>query len=307
MMYLQHFGLREAPFSLTPDTSYFFAYGHYADALNTLLVALRSGEGFIKVVGEVGTGKTLLCRKLLNTMDRDFVTAYIPNPMVTPSGLLAGLATELGVTLSNRPYGLYQLQKMITDRLIELTGEGKKVVLCLDEAQAMPTDTLETLRLLTNLETEKYKLLQVVLFGQPELDERLKTRQVRQLKQRITFSYRLEPIDRDGLDSYVSHRLVVAGYQGGALFEHRAMRTLYKCSRGVPRLINILSHKAMMAAYGRGDTTVGQRHMRMAVRDTEDTQLSNPPRRWPWLLAATAMVVAMLFYWQGDKMPGISL
>ncbi|WP_416224192.1 ExeA family protein [Thiohalophilus sp.] len=306
-MYLQHFGLREAPFSLTPDTSYFFAYGHYADALNTLLVALRSGEGFIKVVGEVGTGKTLLCRKLLNTMDKDFVTAYIPNPMVTPSGLLAGLASELGITLSNRPYGLYQLQKMITDRLIELTGEGRKVVLCLDEAQAMPTDTLETLRLLTNLETEKYKLLQVVLFGQPELDERLNTRQVRQLKQRITFSYRIEPIDRDGLDSYVSHRLVVAGYQGGALFEHRAMRTLYKCSRGIPRLINILSHKAMMAAYGRGDTTVGQRHMRMAVKDTEDTQLSSPPRRWPWWLAAGAMAAAMLFYWQGDKMPGVSL
>lgn len=307
MMYLQHFGLREAPFSLTPDTSYFFAYGHYADALNTLLVALRSGEGFIKVVGEVGTGKTLLCRKLLNTMDKDFVTAYIPNPMVTPSGLQAGLATELGVTLSNRPYGLYQLQKLITDRLIELTAEGKKVVLCLDEAQAMPIDTLETLRLLTNLETEKYKLLQVVLFGQPELDERLKSRQVRQLKQRITFSYRLEPIDRDGLDSYVSHRLVVAGYQGGALFELQAMRTLYKCSRGIPRLINILCHKAMMAAYGRGDTTVGQRHMRMAVRDTEDTQLSNPPRRWPWWLAASALAAAALFYWQGDKMPGVSL
>lgn len=307
MMYLQHFGLREAPFSLTPDTSYFFAYGHYADALNTLLVALRGGEGFIKVVGEVGTGKTLLCRKLLNTVDKDFVTAYIPNPMVTPSGLLAGLASELGVTLSNRPYGQYQLQKLISDRLIELTGEGSKVVLCLDEAQAMPTDTLETLRLLTNLETEKYKLMQVVLFGQPELDERLNTRQVRQLKQRITFSYRLEPIDRDGLDSYVAHRLVVAGYQGGALFEHRAMRTLYKCSRGIPRLINILSHKAMMAAYGRGDTTIGERHMRMAVKDTEDTQLSRPPRRWPWWLAAGLVAAALLFYWQGDKMPGVSL
>ncbi|MFO8025158.1 ExeA family protein [Thiohalophilus sp.] len=309
MMYLQHFGLREVPFSITPDTAYFFSYGHYADALNTLLVALRSGEGFIKVTGEVGTGKTLLCRKLLNTLDKDFFTAYIPNPMVTPSGLLAGLATELGVTLSNRPYGQYQLQKLISDRLIELTAEGCKVVLCLDEAQAIPTDTLETLRLLTNLETEKYKLMQVVLFGQPELDDRLNTRQVRQLKQRISFSYRLEPIDREGLDSYVSHRLVVAGYQGGGLFEHGAMRTLYKCSRGIPRLINILSHKAMMAAYGRGDTTVDEQHMRLAVRDTEDAQLSRPPRRyWSWwLVAVTVLVSVIVFYWQGDRLPGVSL
>ncbi|MDZ7803679.1 MAG: AAA family ATPase [Thiohalophilus sp.] len=309
MMYLQHFGLREAPFSITPDTAYFFSYGHYADALNTLLVALRSGEGFIKVTGEVGTGKTLLCRKLLNSMDKEFVSAYIPNPQLSPYGLQAGLASELGIALSNRPYGHHQLQKMITDRLVELTSEGKKVVLCLDEAQAMPTETLETLRLLTNLETEKYKLLQVVLFGQPELDERLNTRQVRQLKQRITFSYRLEPIDREGLDSYVSHRLVVAGYQGGALFEHRAMRTLYKCSRGIPRLINILSHKAMMAAYGRGDTTVDEQHMRLAVKDTEDAQLSHPPRRhWPWWLAAVTVLVSVaLLYWQGDRLQGVSL
>ena len=296
-MYLQHFGLREHPFSITPDTAFFFSYGHYADALNTLLVALRTGEGFIKVTGEVGTGKTLLCRKLLNTMDQAFVTAYIPNPMLSPYGLQAAVAAELGIPLSNRPYGHHQLQKMITGRLIELNGEGKKVVLCLDEAQAMPTDTLETLRLLTNLETEKYKLLQVVMFGQPELDERLNLREVRQLKQRITFSYRLEPIDREGMNSYISHRLVVAGYQGGNLFEHKAKRILHKSSRGIPRLINILSHKAMMAAYGRGDNTVNDAHMRMAVKDTEDAQLSSSPRRrWPWLLAIATLTGVALFY-----------
>ncbi len=199
-MYLEHFGLTEPPFSLTPDTGYFFSYGHYADALNTLLVALKTGEGFIKVTGEVGTGKTLLCRKLLNTLDDGFVSAYIPNPMLTPYGLLTAMAEELGVSM-DRHYGHHQLLKMISGRLIQFTAQGKRVVLCMDEAQAMPIETLEALRLLTNLETEKNKLLQVVLFAQPELDDKLRRQEIRQLKQRITFSYTLAPIDRAGMAS----------------------------------------------------------------------------------------------------------
>lgn len=271
-MYLEHFGLKELPFSLTPDTEYFFSYGHYADALNTLLVALRTGEGFIKVTGEVGTGKTLLCRKLLNTLDDKFVTAYIPNPMVTPYGLLTAVAEELGGVI-DRHYGHHQLQKIITKRLIELTAEGRRVVLCMDEAQAMPLETLESLRLLTNLETEKHKLMQVVLFAQPELDDHLNRREVRQLKQRITFSYKLEPIDREGINSYISHRLVTAGYQGGDLFVAPALQKLYKSSRGIPRLINILSHKAMLVAYGKGDELVSKKHIQLAIKDTDDAQL----------------------------------
>ena len=271
-MYLEHFGLGELPFSLTPDTGYFFSYGHYADALNTLLVALKTGEGFIKVTGEVGTGKTLLCRKLLNTLDEEFVTAYIPNPMVTPYGLLTAVAEELGVSI-DRHYGHHQLLKMITGRLIQHTAEGKRVVLCMDEAQAMPLETMESLRLLTNLETEKSKLLQVVLFAQPELNDKLNRQEIRQLKQRITFSYTLSPIDRDGMDSYVSHRLMTAGYQGGELFTPAALQEMYRASRGIPRLINILSHKAMLASYGKGEQQVLPAHMRMAIRDTEDAQL----------------------------------
>jgi len=271
-MYLEHFGLTEPPFSLTPDTSYFFSYGHYADALNTLLVALKTGEGFIKVTGEVGTGKTLLCRKLLNTLDESFVTAYIPNPMVTPYGLLTAVAEELGINI-DRHYGHHQLLKMISGRLIQSTAEGKRVVLCMDEAQAMPIETLESLRLLTNLETEKNKLMQVVLFAQPELNDKLNCEEIRQLKQRITFSYTLAPIDRAGMASYISHRLMTAGYQGGELFSLPALQDLYKASRGIPRLINILSHKAMLASYGKGEHTVTPVHMQMAVKDTEDAQL----------------------------------
>ena len=290
-MYQEFFGLTEAPFSITPDTSYFYSYGHYSEALNTLLIAIRAGEGFIKVTGEVGTGKTLLCRKLLNTIEDRFVTAYIPNPMLTPYGLQSAVADELGLDMS-RHYGHHQLLKMITDRLLELTAQGKNIVLCIDEAQAMPIETMEALRLLTNLETEKQKLLQVILFGQPELDERLNEKNVRQLKQRITFSYQLKPIDREGVELYLTHRLGVAGYKGGNLFEMKAIGSLFKASRGIPRLINILSHKSMMSAYGQGTKYVDNNNMRAAIKDTEDAQLRHHHKKKPgWLTILSSLLV----------------
>lgn len=290
-MYQEYFGLTEAPFSITPDTSYFYAYGHYSEALNTLLIALRAGEGFIKVTGEVGTGKTLLCRKLLNTVEERFVTAYIPNPMLTPYGLQSAVAEELGLDMS-RHYGHHQLLKMINNRLLELTAEGKNVVLCIDESQAMPADTMEGLRLLTNLETEKQKLLQVILFGQPELDDHLNEKEVRQLKQRITFSYQLKPIDREGMESYLTHRLGVAGYKGGNLFAIKAMNSLHKASRGIPRLINILSHKSMMSAYGEGTKFVDVKNMQAAIKDTEDTQLRSADKNYTvWIGAFISVLV----------------
>lgn len=293
-MYQTYFGLTEAPFSITPDTSYFYAHGHYSEALNTLLVALRAGEGFIKVTGEVGTGKTLLCRKLLNTVEERFVTAYIPNPMLTPYGLQSAVADELGLDLT-RHYGHHQLLKMITNRLLELTAEGKNVVLCIDEAQAMPVETMEALRLLTNLETEKQKLLQVILFGQPELDERLNEKNVRQLKQRITFSYKLLPIDKEGMELYLIHRLGVAGYKGNNIFEVKAMKSLFKASRGIPRLINILSHKSMMSAYGEGTKYVDNNNMCAAIKDTEDAQLSHTGKnKIIWLIAGVILFSALL-------------
>ena len=295
-MYQEHFGLRELPFSITPDTGFFFSYGHYADALNTLLVALRTGEGFIKVTGEVGTGKTLLCRKLLATLDKDFVSAYLPNPMLTPYGLQTAVAEELGIPV-NRQYNAHHLQKRITERILELNAEGRKVVLCLDEAQAMPLETLETLRLLTNLETEKRKLLQVVLFGQPELEEKLNRPEIRQLRQRITFAYRLEPIDREGMNAYVQHRLMVAGHQGGgSLFRPRALQRLYRASRGIPRLVNILAHKSLMAAYGRGDREVDREHVQMAIADTEDVQPKGERGLW-WLAGGLLLGLLVAIGW----------
>ncbi len=270
-MYLEHFGMRELPFTITPDTSFFFAYGASVEALNTLLVAARSGDGFIMVTGEVGTGKTLLCRQFLKFLRTGFVTAYIHNPYLQPMTLLLAVADELRIPYQQN-INQHQLLKLISTALIDFYAAGKRVVLCLDEVQAMPVNTLETLRLLTNLETEKRKLLQVVLFGQPELNDLLDLPSVRQLKQRIIFSYRLTPIDRDGLPGYIAHRLLVAGYSGKPLFSAAAQKILYQASGGIPRLINILCHKALIVAYGQGTHIVARAHMRSAIRDTHDAQ-----------------------------------
>lgn len=272
-MYTAHFGLRELPFTITPDTSFYFAYGSHQQALNTLLLAARTGEGFMKVIGEVGTGKTLLCRKFLGALEQsDFLTAYIPNPYVGPMTLLLAVADELDV---ERPERLNQhdLLKLMTRFLLDAYERGQRVLLCLDEAQAMPIETLEALRLLTNLETERRKLLQVVLFGQPELNVRLANPSIRQLQQRIGFSCSLLPLSLSDVEYYIAHRLSIAGYRGSRLFSASAVKRLYKASRGIPRLVNILSHKAMMAAFGEGAHCLEARHVRLAVRDTESVQI----------------------------------
>jgi len=254
-MYKAHFGFTEQPFGITPDTSFFFTSPHSQEALNTLLVAAQNGEGFIKITGEVGTGKTLLCRKFMATLGEEFVTAYIPNPYLEPRTLMLALADELGVPLE-KDVDQHQLLKSITHRLLELAGEGKRALLCLDEAQAIPVESLEALRLLTNLETEKRKLLQIVLFGQPELNRKLELDSIRQLAQRITFHYHLGPLTRDDLEFYLAHRLRVAGFTGSRLFTRRATKRLFSASRGYPRLVNILAHKALMLCYGEGPQQV---------------------------------------------------
>ncbi|MFQ5469367.1 MAG: ExeA family protein [Gammaproteobacteria bacterium] len=267
-MYLSHFGLNEQPFNLTPDTGYFFPFGCHLEALNVLVVALRMGEGFVKVTGEIGSGKTMLCRKLLGSLDQNFEVAYIPNPSLSPDALLCALAEELQISAS-LDSGRHHMLKTIYGRLVELNRDGKKVVLCIDEAQTMADDSLECIRLLTNLETEKSKLLQIVLFGQPELDQKLNRTSLRQIKQRITFSYRLNAFDWKGINAYISYRLVKAGFHGKTIFLPNAIEALYRQSKGVPRLINILCHKAMLVAYGKGKSTIDARDVRNAARDTE--------------------------------------
>ena len=284
-MYSAHFGLHEPPFGITPDTSFFFACASYQEALNTLVIAAKNGEGFIKITGEVGTGKTLLCRKFMATLDDSFVTAYIPNPSLEPRALVMALADELEIKLE-KDVDQHQLIKAINLRLLDLARENKQVLLCLDEAQSMPIESLEALRLLTNLETEKRKLLQIVMFGQPELDRKLQMNAIRQLNQRITFHYHLGPLNRDEMAFYLSHRLNVAGFPGGRLFKPGAVRALHAASGGFPRLINILAHKSMMLAYGEGTQQIVARHIRAAARDTGSAKQKN----WAWLKAATGIL-----------------
>jgi MSHA biogenesis protein MshM len=245
MNYLRHFGLREAPFGITPDTSYFFACRAIQEAFNTLQVAVGNGEGFIKITGEVGTGKTLLCRKFLSLLDATWLSAYVPNPSFEPRTLYLALAEELGIPVG-AALDQHQLIKAITRALLDLARQRKRVLLCIDESQAMPLETLEALRLLTNLETEKRKLMQVVLFGQPELDRKLASPSIRQLLQRITFQHRMGGLQENEVGAYVAHRLAVAGLTGRALLAPGALRALHRASRGLPRLINIVMHKAML-------------------------------------------------------------
>jgi MSHA biogenesis protein MshM len=286
-MYTAHFGLREAPFGITPDTSFFFTSPHSQEALNTLLIATQSGEGFIKITGEVGTGKTLLCRKFMATLGREFVTAYIPNPYLEPRTLMLALADELEIAL-DRDVDQHQLLKSINFRLLELAADDKRVVLCIDEAQALPIDSLEALRLLTNLETEKRKLLQIVLFGQPELNRNLALDAIRQLAQRITFQYHLGPLTRDDMEYYLVHRLRVAGFAGARLFTRQAINKLFRASGGIPRLVNIIAHKSLMVSYGQGTQQVTVAHVAQAANDTETGKRT----RAPWMLAAIPAALA---------------
>jgi MSHA biogenesis protein MshM len=280
-LYLQHFRLQESPFRLSPDTAYFYPGSSHQQALNVLLVALADGEGFLKISGEVGLGKTLLCRTLLRNLGAAYATAWIPNPDQSPASIRASLARELGLELAST-VGQEAALRAITARLIELTAQGRRPVLLVDEAQALPTPALEAVRLLTNIETEKRKLLQVVLFGQPELDRRLAQPNLRQLNQRITFSHRLEPLDSTHVGAYVAHRLCIAGHADGQLFDASALRALASHSGGVPRLINILAHKALLVAWGKGLAAVGRAEVERAAVDTESVA---PPvagfwRRW---------------------------
>lgn len=320
-MYESFFGLREAPFTLTPNTHFFLKSETHRQGLETLLVALKNKEGFIKLTGEVGTGKTLLCRKLLNAMRDEYVTAYIPNPHCSPETLYCLIADELGSCSDNAIEHSTEVEaslsqnsrsqvlpftqdrqvlalRHINQQLLHYSAQQKPVVLIIDEAQSMPVETIEALRLLTNLETESDKLLQVVLFGQPELDQMLKQENLRQLQQRITFQHQLQPLSKLDIERYISHRMILAGYSGARLFDPTAVQLLCKASGGVPRLVNILCHKALMAAYGKGSAMVKREHMLAAIKDTESAK-SYSRWRLPWQVAefvlpvSTALAVAL--------------
>lgn len=267
-MYLEHFGLNEYPFQLTPNTAYFYSRAGHREALDILGAALATGEGFIRVTGEVGTGKTLLCRLLLRELGDEWVRAMIPNPALDPESLRQVVADEFGVSI---PPGVnaHAVLARLHERLIQIAKAGQRSVLVIDEAQVMADESLEMVRLLTNLETERAKLLHVVLIGQPELDRRLAEPHLRQLRQRCTFRYELGTLPRKQVDDYIHHRLQTAGYRGRSPFAPAAVRRLARAAQGVPRTLNTLAHKSLLAAYAEGVAVVEKRHVDRAIADTE--------------------------------------
>lgn len=297
-MYNAHFGLTEVPFGLTPNTQFYHPLVPHFEALQVLTTALASGEGFIKVTGEVGTGKTLICRKLLNELGDDYVIAYLPNPYLTPNEMRTAVASELGIDAS---LDQHKLTEALNHQLIALSAEVKQVVLLIDEAQMLPHETLEALRLISNLETESKKLMQVVLFGQPELDTRLKQDNLRQLRQRITFSYQLRPLLINETASYVEHRLTVSGYRGEPLFEPRALRMLHQASGGIPRLINVLAHKCLMLSYGLNVRKVSAKLVKLAIKDTESA-IQQRNLRLPILASVLVIEMILVIWWFGESM-----
>lgn len=290
-MYLEHFGFNQAPFRITPHTEFFFDGANRGATLAALLYAIANGEGLIKVTGEVGTGKTMLCRMLAERLPASVETIYLAVPSLTRDEILHSIAADLKIRAKglNTAAVLEKLQ----GHLIKRHAAGKQVVVLIDEAHAMPLETLEELRLLSNLETNRNKLLQVVLFGQPELDANLALPHMRQIKERITHSFKLTPLPPDEVGDYIEFRLRAAGYRGRALFDRRCSALIAKASVGLTRRINILTDKALLATYADGTRSVGTKHVRAAIRDCDFADLAPSPwrRRWWWGGAAAAAVI----------------
>jgi type II secretory pathway predicted ATPase ExeA len=265
-LYLDHFGLTEPPFRITPHTDFFFDGADRGATLEALVYAILHDEGIVKVSGEVGSGKTMLCRVLMERLPAHVETLYLATPSLARDEILQAIADELDLELSQQrtSAALRELQ----EHLIRLYAEGKRVVVLVDEAHAMPEDTLEHVRLLSNLESNRHKLLQLVLFGQPELDQTLAKPTLRQLRDRITHSFRTRPLSLPEVTRYVSFRMRAAGYRGPDVFSPRALAAIARASSGLTRRINILADKALLAAFTENTHGVTERHVRAAVRDS---------------------------------------
>jgi type II secretory pathway predicted ATPase ExeA len=266
-LYLEHFGLREPPFRITPHTDFFFDGADRGATLDALLYAIQHEEGIVKVVGEVGSGKTLLCRVLIERLPKHVETIYLANPSFTRDEILYAVAEELKIEFSRERATI--ALRALQDRLIASYAEGRRTVILIDEAHAMPEDTLEQVRLLSNLETSRHKLLQIVLFGQPELDEMLALPSMRQLKDRITHSFRMRPLSPAEAANYLSFRMRAAGYRGPDIFAPGAVALIARAANGLSRRINILADKALLAAFSEAAHAVSTRQVRAAIADSE--------------------------------------
>lgn len=300
MNILNYFNLKESPFELTPNLRFFCGFDTYQHAISTIMFCVEKGEPLIKVIGEVGTGKTLLCRKLIDEIDdASNISLYIPNPSLSSDTVLRLVADELGVD-SQPEMTEYTLYKLITDKILSYYAENKRVVLFIDEAQTMNESALEAVRLLTNLESEERKLLQIVLFGQPELDDKLNQKSLRQFRQRIGFTYQLSALSRPDVDGYISRRLVAAGHETGMLFTKKAKDLLYKASCGIPRIMNILAYKSLLSAYAAGAQSVNKKAVKKAISESDSVinTVGKKPARSTRAMYGVLIVLAGILIWQ---------
>lgn len=302
-MYYAAFGLSRPPFKITPDTDFFFEGGSRGEVLGALLYAISQGEGIVKVTGEVGSGKTMLCRVLQQRLGSTVDMVYLANPNVSPDEILRAIAFELQLPQA-RETPRVELIHVLQNYLVARHGEGRRVVLFVEESQGMPLETLEEVRLLSNLETEHEKLLQIILFGQPELNENLQKAHIRQLRERITHSFHLAPLNRNEIGEYLGFRLRTAGYRGPALFAPRIIDQIAQASEGLTRRVNIIADKALLAAYAENTHTITSAHVRKAIADSEfsrqsSTRTASPGKRrlaLAGLLVAGAAVAGWLIY-----------
>ncbi|HET7766668.1 MAG TPA: AAA family ATPase [Burkholderiales bacterium] len=292
-MYLEHFGLKEAPFRITPHTDFFFQGANRGATLDALLYAITNDEGIVKVSGEVGSGKTMLCRVLMERLPATVETIYLANPSLSRDEILLAIGDELKLQLEKDRST--RVIRSLQEHLLRLFAEGRRVVVLIDEAHAMPDESLEEIRLLSNLESNRHKLLQIVLFGQPELDEHLDTAEMRQLKERVTHSFRLEPLVRDDIENYIDFRMRAAGYRGPKVFARQAIRGIARASQGLTRRINILADKALLAAYARGTHAVTAAEVKRAVRDSEFYRAGS--RAQKIRIGATALAAGLILGW----------
>ena len=299
-MYYSHFGLKEPPFKITPNTDFFFSGGNRGAVLDALVYSITNGEGIVKVVGEVGSGKTMLCRILQRILPERIESIYLANPSVAPEDVLHAIAFELQLKLPKNA-DRFKVMQQLQAHLLARHAEGRQVVIFVEEAQGMPLATLEEIRLLSNLETKQDKLLQIVLFGQPELDENLNQTHIRQLRERITHSFHLGPLQTKEVGEYLIFRLRAAGYNGPHLFSDSAIKKLSKAAEGLVRRVNILADKALLAAYADNLYLVTPKQVKAAIHDSEfGVKLNRKKNTSLWTGTLIVLLVILLIYmgWQ---------
>lgn len=298
-MYYSHFGLTQAPFKITPNTGFFFTGGNRGPILEALIYAISHGEGIVKVTGEVGSGKTMLCNMLQERLPAHVETVYLANPSVSPDEILHAIAFELQLAIDRNATRL-EVMQAIHDHLLERHADGKRVVVFIEESQSMPLATLEEIRLLSNLETRNDKLLQIVLFGQPELDDHLRQPSMRPLRERIAHSFSLEPLDAREIREYLMFRMRTAGYRGPDVFAASVIKYMARASAGLTRRVNLIADKTLLAAFSDNTHTIRLKHVEAAVRDTEFGRHRRPnlgPRyAWSAALVLAGVVIGAAAY-----------